>query len=72
MYILREARESLSGDSCGKGNKKEALVGASFVMYILLPYLEDIIFFASMLSVAWGTARRRALSISLPVTRQIP
>lgn len=28
--------------------------------------------FASRLSVAWGTARKRALSISLPVTRQIP
>ena len=27
---------------------------------------------ASMLNVAWGTARRRALSINLPVTRQMP
>ncbi len=31
-----------------------------------------IFVFASMLSVACGTARRRALSISLPVTRQMP
>lgn len=27
---------------------------------------------ASMLSVAWGTARRRSLGMSLPVTRQMP
>ena len=31
-----------------------------------------IICFASILSVACGTARKRALSMSLPVTRQIP
>ena len=28
--------------------------------------------FASMLSVAWGTARRRSLEINLPVSLQIP
>ena len=34
--------------------------------YFITPIL------ASMLSVACGTARKRALSINLPVTRQMP
>ena len=43
--------------------------GHKFFCRILMNYCLD---FASILSVAWGTARRRSLEISLPVSLQIP
>lgn len=40
------------------------------IYYSLLGFTKPNL--ASKLKVAWGTARKRALSISLPVTRQMP
>lgn len=45
--------------------------------YVMLPQSSALcyyscMFFASILRVAWGTARNRSLLISFPVMRQIP
>lgn len=54
-------------------NKKENDEPFSFLInfWRQVVYLPEPIF-ASILSVACGTARNRALSINLPVTRQMP
>lgn len=55
----------------GQKLKKEPVVETRFLFQTQAVYL-FIICLASMLKVACGTARKRALSISLPVTRQMP
>src|SRR5690606_26710986 len=67
FYFLLCFRTGLSGVRV----KKSAPVQDAFNSIFKVNYL-FIIFLASILKVAWGTARRRALSISFPVTLQIP
>ncbi len=75
-FQKKQHAKTLKVESLDPGNKKgeRSLILLNFLIpYFLfsLSYLTAPIF-ASMLNVACGTARKRALSIRRPVTRQIP